>query len=187
MSHQVTVEGSQLNQALRTLTKVATAAKLGRGTETILWTNNGELTIELPATSITVPAEGTFPGRLRISWAYFRGLGQSASAKAQRVLLEYDGEFLKVGGMGASAFLETTATSRIDLPVNATFADIVAAVLMHSDEEVRVSGLTQTAAQAMKRRDRLVARAADTLGPLGVSAMSLSNFVDAQLRAKARR
>jgi hypothetical protein len=174
MSFSVVVTRNELLSALQTLAGVVDPK---RASEAVLTLANGVLSIELPGASVSVPAEGLWPGSVRVPGQFFLALARVPPKDDPFHLSVRDGRF-RISKSSTLCLVEETRRGNIDVALDAPLYAIVRVGLAHDDSEIDRSGLGPLVREARERRDNLVEAAAKTLSPLGVSADDLSNFVD---------
>ena len=110
-----------------------------------------------------------------------RGLG------ATDVPVRISAKMLHVGMVGFSCRWVEGQAAAILLPLNATLLDVLRLRYQCSLDEIMAAGLERTLFEAEERKAALIARAAETLEPLGISAPALDQLVIERIREDAKR
>jgi hypothetical protein len=89
-----------------------------------------------------------------------------------------EGGRLYVAGQSAPCRVQAASVERIQLPLDASLADVLRARLDHSDEEIERSGLTPLVRRAEEERDAAITKAHGLLVKLNVRRADLRRPVD---------
>lgn len=148
-----------------------------RGLEVVLKFDGKELQIEAGGGSSSAAAHGVWPGSARVGSAGFLPVLTRLPA-GDWVKCEVVSDVLKVGSFAVPCIWRSGSSRPVWLPINPRLADYVAVRLHYSDEDILGAGLWEKVEGALGERDRVVAIAARTLEPLGVTPELLGTFVN---------
>jgi hypothetical protein len=171
------VSRAELAKALRT---VGRAGRALRDAQAVLTFEDRHLTIDLAGNMTWLPAEGDWPGEVRLTGG--------AVERLARVLPKEDPLMLRVEGdrFSAARFsvpCERRASSRPTpvrelVPPNADLFEILMIRSRCSDAEIDAAGAAGLMEQAERRLDDLCDRAATILAPYGVGAEHLRQLCE---------
>jgi hypothetical protein len=181
MRFSLSVPRAEFQQALKTLAKFV---KPKQASEAVLALSDGVLTIDFPGGAALVPADGTWPGVVRIPGQFLLLLSKGVPTEDPLPVSVREGR-LRIAGMSIACTVEEgNQRSIIPLPLDAPLHAILHVRQVHSDDEIAQSGLTRLVQQAEERRDKLILRATEVLEPVAVGADDLRAFVEECIRRK---
>lgn len=174
---RLVTDAAAFRQAIQTLSRVV--KKPG---EVVLRHAGGVLVIEVSGTRAELDAEGEWPGRARVDGTWLLGAWRALPEKGP-LALGFDDMRLSIGAIRVKAIWQDLAPSTsIELPVNATPADLLRAWLAFSESEIASCGLTPRVESALAARRRAEVRALDALESMGVRIEDIEEIVDRGLR-----
>src|SRR5262249_846614 len=111
----LSVPRAELQRALKTLAKFV---KRKQASEAVLSVSDGMLTIGLPGEAPPVPADGAWPGTVRVAGQFLLLLAKAALTDDPVPVAVQDGR-LRVGGMSVTCTVDEGAQPNIiDLPLD---------------------------------------------------------------------
>lgn len=181
MSFSVQVARADLVAALKTLAKFV---KRKQASEAVLSLSEGMLAIDLPGGAAFAPAEGTWPGTVRIPGQFLLLLSRAVPTDDPVPVSVREGRLWIARLSVACAVAKDEQKKIIELPLDAPLHAILHVRQVHSNDEIARSGLTPLVRQAEERLDTLIARASEVLGPLAVDGDDLRGLVEECIRRK---
>lgn len=182
MNPQLRIPRKELLSALNQL-------KLGlgrsRGEVMLLTHNDDTLSISVQGISVQLVAEGIWRGTAKIPAKAVISIIKAFPAGDPLTLTYKDGRFYIEKWSVAAAWLDISPPV-IDLPLNASFLDILAVKNKYNKAELVGSGLEekiQGVEEAIRER---IARASVILEPVGITLGDLTGLVEEKLRCKSR-
>jgi hypothetical protein len=149
----------------------------GRNIEVTLSFDGENLDIEAVGVGQSFPATGSWPGTVIVRKEFLNVLKFSAS-RAQSLVLRVEGDRLWLGSATVPCAVQHTKAPEIFVPTNASLRYLLVLRAKHADAALSASGAMPLIVDAEARRDRLVAKAAELLAPMGVETADLRELVD---------
>ena len=174
----LTIARAELNEAFRLLKKLC---KPRPDEEAVLSYDGGCLLIELGGMTVTPSATGTSAGQVRIPGSYLMGLVKMPPAGDPLVVKVENGR-IHFGSSSVGCISQDAWSRVIELPMNATPAQILSLRFEYSHEEIETSGYAKVVSETEERVARKIAKAALELEGLQISADAIREFVYAQLK-----
>lgn len=156
----------------------------GEPSEAYFLFEDGQLVIELSnGKSVKIPAEGEWPGEAAVQDMFLLGLARYCP-QDDPVPITVQDERLYISGASSLCRSYRQRGFTIDLPREASLAEVLTTELEHTQDEIQQSGLAERMAKAINKRDRIIKNAADILEPLKVDEEDLKRFVSENLKKK---
>lgn len=169
---------------LRKLVKKAQLAK----SELVLDFAQDSVALTLGVAKVTLPAIGCGSGRVFMSGLALDAVSMAANGlSAADVLVRIDEKMVHFGTTGVSCRWVREEPASILLPLNASLIDVLKLRYRYSQDEIAAAGLEQRLFEVEEAKAGLIARAAETLKPLGISSAALDHFVTERIREDAKR
>ena len=137
------------------------------------------LRVVVGGAEVELPATGRWDGSVRVAAAFIAGLASPRMLPpSEAVELRLEDGRLRIGTLSARATWEPAPSQTFQLPLDATWLDLLRATLTTSSDVLVAAGYARMVRRATERRDRLVTRAAALLAPFGVSPADVRDLVD---------
>lgn len=175
---ELQVDRDPLLAGLRLLVKQVKLAKAG---EAIVSFDAEKLCVRIGGVEIKAPARGDWTGEARINGAYVAALAK-LSPRSNPVCLQVKDGQVKLDGLSIPCRWQAAGKATIEIPMNASIADVLRLGIRHSDVTLERSGVLGVVTKARERRDERAAKAAELLGEFGVKFDDLMSLVDEALR-----
>ncbi len=180
MTIRLDVPTAALVHALTPLAILKSPTNIG---DALIGYQAGHLRIELGGVAGTAKAEGNWPGEARVSPDFVLSLAARLAPQGRAVLLIEDGKLVVRAGTATiqkSCVWETSARPSIALPMNPSLQDLVRVALIFTPPEIERVGLKEPVKSAKGEMEALLAKAAQTLEPLGVTIAEIRELVKAK-------
>lgn len=182
-----TIPRSELVDSASRLVKLVRKSQLAKS-ELMLGFAKDSVTLTLAGTIATLPATCHDAGCIVLSGLALEALAMvGRGLGATDVPVRIGAKMLHVGMVGFSCRWVEGQPTAILLPVNATLLDVLRLRYHRSLDEIMAAGLEGTLFEAEERKAALIARAVETLEPLGISAPALDQLVIERIREDAIR
>jgi len=179
MRYELRVNRSDLAASLNMLRKtVKRKTKL----DAVFTFEKGMLVVFLDGVAVETPAEGEFPGMVRIPGIKALTLFQVLPAE-DPLTIAHDGERLYIGSFSMPCIWHNVEPNPIQLPIDAPLPVLLGLRLKYSDQEIFQSGLSNPLSEAERKRKLLTTKAANNLEPLGVTRAEVEKLVEQAVRS----
>ncbi len=166
---------------VKELHHVAKLCKPLKGEEAILSHDGACLHIELGGMTVTVAAEGDWPGQCRVLGNFIVTIAKIPPTDDPVEFRIKDG-LLNIGSSSFRCAWQSAWSAQIDLPMNASLIDLLAMRHRHTNEEIMQSGLMIAVKDAEVRRDRLITKAVKHLGGMGITESDIRRMIDEKIK-----
>lgn len=180
MEASVTVHRNELTDALTTLRRTTERSERG---EAVLSFEDGHLVIHCGGASVQVPAEGNWPGRLRMNSAALLGLSKNPPEENHLELKVGEGR-IYFGTLAISGTWDETERELVTIPMNANLFRLLQVDQQYSDDVLEGSGLMGKIREARKKRTELLEKASAALAPLRIGRDDLEDLLEARLASE---
>ena len=177
---RLSVARPALDEAFRLLRKLC---KPKRDEEAVLSFDGACLHIECAGMTVAPGATGNWPGQVRIPADFLMMLVKMPPAGDPIEVRIEDGR-VHVGSSSIGCKTQSAWSKQLELPMNATFADILALHLQHTPQEIEAAGYSKMVAQAKDSADRKIDRIASQLKDFMVEPEELRTFLYGSMRRK---
>ena len=143
----LTIARVELNEAFRLLKKLC---KPRPDEEAVLSYDGGCLHIELGGMTVTPGATGTWPGQVRIPGSYLMALAKLPPT-GDPLLLKVENGRIHFGSSSVGCTSQDAWTRVIELPMNATTAQILSLRFEYSLEEIEAAGYAKVVSETEER------------------------------------
>lgn len=174
---ELEVERHDFLDALR---KLRLGLKRNRGEELAVSYEDGMAEFAIPGVGVKVPAKGRWTGTVRCRAAQLQVHIKVPPAE-EVVRLSWHEEKLYVGRWSTPAHRQDIGPPRVDLPLNRSVIDILAAGHQHNPVVLAGSGLDREYELAQKEVEKRLAQAAKILSGLGISRRDLEMLFQKRL------
>jgi len=130
---------------------------------------------------VRVSAEGTWPGQ---ATAVGRILLDIKLSPEDPLPVWVDDGMLHLGSFYLPCRWDPDEVVAVELPLDASFAEVISLPLRFTEEQIAQSGLANAVRDATERRDRLVRRACSILEPFGITPPELVELLDQYLHRR---
>ena len=155
-----------------------------RGEDAILSFDEANLLIDLGGITVVVPASGFWRGQMRYPGLPLLKL-RNVMPEGNPLLLDVENGSLHIGGTVMRGKWQSSWSSRVELPMNASFPMLLALRYRYKDEEIEQSGLVKPYRRAWQRADRCISHAALALKPFDIPEARLRDWIENQLRGNS--
>jgi len=166
--------------ALRLLRKLC---RPKRGEEAVLSFDGACLHIDCAGMTLTPAAEGKWPRQIRIPADFLMVLARVPPSGDPVRFSVKDGR-LHVGSCSVACKIQPAWAKSIDLPMNASLAQILALQFTHTAEEIETAGYSKLVSDAKSVAEARIAKAAEHLKDLMVEPEELRKFAYATMQRK---
>jgi len=184
-----TVRLTDLNQAVKYL--LAGRLLKSRLEFVDLNARTSEVELVTTSTSAAFPAVVSISGYARVPLQVFEGISRAVRMLGgdSAVVTVKPGEIRVASVVFSHPEIEIRliGARTVDLPLDATLPDVLALLVQLRPEEIEDSGLLPRVLMAQEEASRLIDRAFDSLEPLGIERVALSQFVSEQIELRARK
>jgi len=179
-TYSLSVPRPGLEEAFRLVRKLC---KPKRGEEAILSFDGACLHIECGGMTVAPGAQGNWPGQVRIPADFLQVLAKYPPS-GDPVQFSVKDDRLHVGSSSIKCTIQSAWSKSIELPMNATFAQILALQFTHTPEEIEAAGYSKMVNQAKSSADVRIAKAATHLKDFLIEPQELRNFAYATMKRK---
>jgi hypothetical protein len=187
---EVSVNAKEFGKAIDELLAGRSEREI-RADEVDLAAGNSELTLKTTGTGTSVDARLVVAGVCRIPLTVLEKLGKAlATFKNEDATLAVERGKLKLNSVRISdeRIVKLRSAMRVvDLPMNAHIGDVLVTAERYTPRQLSQSGLSGRVQDARIEARNLIADAAKTLEPLGISQRQIEGLVTQTLRAKAAK
>lgn len=145
---------------------------------------DGMLKVQFREFHFKARASGCWYGEATIPATFFKTLAKSPPYGENPLQIVYEQGNVTIGKADTNCKWKAVTPRTIELRANASLAEILTLSIRHSPEHIAESGLTETVAWAIQRRDELLAKAAAILEPLGIRQADLRGWLAASLEQR---
>ena len=181
MNYSVNVSNADLKDALRQLSRILSKKEPA---EAVLVMEDGELLFELPGGPVGVDAVGEWSGRVRIQSHVVQRLGDNLPESDPLNIFVREDRLYFGDNFSVGCVLSGVDAYSIELPIDPPIWMILGLRMQHPEDAIERAGLKRRVTEAEERAARLIARAAETLAPLGVEMDDVRRVVEAAFRRK---
>ena len=144
--------------------------------------DGGCLHIELGGMTVTPTATGKWSGQIRIPGSYIMALAKIPPS-GDPVIVKVENGWIHFGPTSVKCKSQDSWSRVIELPMNATAADILTLHFQYSPEEIEASGYSKVVKETEAWAAGKIKKAAVELEKLHISEEVLREFVYARLKA----
>ena len=177
---KLTVPRAGLEDAFRLLRRLC---KPKKGEEAVLSFDGACLHIECAGMTVTPAAQGEWPAQVRMSSEFLLTLAKIPPS-GDPVSFSVSEGHLSIGSTSITCTVQPAWSKTIELPMNATPAQIFAPRFTHTPAEIEAAGYSKTVAQARGWADGQIAKAAKSLKGLPIAPAELESFVYGTMQRK---
>ncbi len=171
------------DEFVKALHPFRTLRKAAQSEEAILSLSEGSLVISMGGIEMSVKAEGMWEGQARVAGRVLIAVAKlPPPGDPMHIVIE--GSEIRIGGFGYPVVWQGWAPAVIRLPMNASLDLILAVGQRYSSEEIKRAGLTKLVDDSLRKRDDLIARAADALKSLRIQASDITAWVEEFIRTR---
>jgi hypothetical protein len=171
---------AELDSAFRVLKKLC---KPRRDEEAVLSFDGTCLHIEGAGMGVTPRASGSWPGQVRLSAKFLLGLAKVPPVCDPIEFRVEDGR-LHIASSSVACSVQPAWRKAIELPMNATDAELLALHFTHAPEDIEAAGYGLTVQHALGRVDSKIQKAAELLAEFSVRPEELRAFVHGSMRRR---
>ena len=179
MNPSLRVKRAELADALNRVTKTKGIVP---SVMAVLTFDGRDLCIRLAGLEVRASADGFWPGQAQLQPGLLASLGAGLPA-GDPVELAGAENLIRVGTFSMPCRWDTSADSRIEVPLDAALLTVLRIARRHSPDEIARSGLTKLAGKAEQEMIRRYSTAVDALTALGVPEAEIRKLVEASLSA----
>lgn len=172
--YSLTLNGSELSAALKPLKKLFGGKPRDNA---VLAYENGELLVHFPGGNVSVPARGTWPGKVHLQLAMLFQYGKALAESGDIEISVAEG-WLHLGSFITGCTVFDSDAAQATLPMSAPLWTVLGLRKQHTEEAIQASGLGDRLKAAEEKRAALTEKAARTLAPLGVSASDVHSLIE---------
>ena len=177
---QLTVPRADLEQAFRLVRKLC---KPKRGEEAVLSFDGACLHIECAGMTVAPAAKGEWPAQVRIPSEFLLTIAKIPPS-GDPIQFSVSKGRLNVGSTSITCTVQPAWSKTIELPMNATRAQIFALQFSHTPAEIEAAGYTKMVAQARTWASGQIAKSAKALKDLPITPTEVESFVYGTMQRK---
>ena len=151
------------------------------GEEAILSYDEANLLIDVGGISAVIPATGFWRGQMKFRATVLLQF-RKVLPKDDPVLIDVEDGALRIGNTTMGGQWQPAWSSRIGLPVNATFPMMLALKYRYTEQEIDQSGLLAPYQRAWAKADKSIEHASNALKSFGIHETTLRSWVEAHLK-----
>jgi hypothetical protein len=181
MTYSVNVSRAELRGAMKLLSGMIPKKEPAAA---VISFDDGDLLIELPGGAMAVAAVGDWPGTVRVKSEVILRLWRTLPEGDPLQISVRGGRFYVGDGFSVGCELSSADGYSIGLPLDPPLWAVLGLKFAHTDDAIEAAGLRPRLHQAEERAAKLIARAVDSLAPLGVGPSDVEAFVEDVIRRK---
>lgn len=172
----------EVNRAvfLAELARVAKVLGRRKAGDAVLSFRDGALKLRIGGAECVIPSEGRWQGEACVSYAWLKAIGKVPPPGDPIVILVSAGR-MRIGGSSIVCTWQAPSTSTIDVTLNMGLVERLRLGMIHSEEELKRSGLASMVADARSELDKVISKAQMPLAPFGVTETDLRLLVIGKL------
>lgn len=183
-AYRLEVDAAELCATLKGLKRFAKGMK---GKSVLLSHNEGNLALATPGVAVTLPAKGHWPTPVRATAHILVMLIKVPPLGDGPFVISFDGKRLSIAECSVQASIEEEFLPRVDVLPTKRFFDLLRMGATWSYKDLQKEGFIEQVWRAEEKRDRLLAKAAETLSRLGIDRKDMNELLNAKLKSQTTK